>query len=455
MLLDVFLAVGLLASTSSQLRPDGSSIGPGEICLAIWIVLTLAREAGRLGPPITGALFLLVVFWTVFAFAMCVGTMTAYAIGDVHDPIWFVHDIFAYAFVAPISCLTAVEPGAERRLNRVAWLVTILGSGWLALQVAHGWGLISLGDIDPWEWDRFRGFCDNANQLALVCAIMGLLSLHLAEASSSIVPRLLAFVCGTIMIFVGRLTKSDAFLLVLLIAVPGFIVLKLRTWQDHSDQNLNLRSALATVCVLATPVMLAFSIPVGISVGDSGKLAIEEMTRGGATGETEGDLRLRIHLWNEAIRRGLASGTLGLGPGPHLKIPPSIAAGRNSVNQPSHVEHPEVGLFPNFEAHNTLLDLFVQGGLLAVAAIVWLAAKAFAMTYRVRLDALTALIVGIATFSFFHLIVRHPIVWFAISFCLVTAGNARWLPATRRVQINDIPPVRTRLFPVRSVNEVG
>jgi hypothetical protein len=124
--------------------------------------------------------------------------------------------------------------------------------------------------------------------------------------------------------------------------------------------------------------------------------------------------------------RGIESGMLGLGPGPHLEIPPSIVAGRrDSTNDPKHVEHPELGFVPNFEAHNTLLDLFIQGGLIAVLSLGWLMATALVVTRRAELDALTTLLCGLATFSIFHLIVRHPIFWFAISLCLVAAADPR------------------------------
>jgi O-antigen ligase len=156
------------------------------------------------------------------------------------------------------------------------------------------------------------------------------------------------------------------------------------------------------------------------------------MTKGGGGRDTEEMTRLRIHIWNEAMRRGVESGLLGLGPGPHLEIPPSIVAGRrDSINEPKHVEHPEFGLVPNFEAHNTFLDLFVQGGLIAVLSFGWLVATALIMTQRAELDALTTLLCGLTIFSIFHLIVRHPIFWFAISLCLATTAHPRSAAAIR------------------------
>ena len=72
---DFLLAVGLTISTASQLRPAGAAIGPGELCLVMWLLVMLSREANRLGPPLTPALWRLIVFWTLFALAQSMGTL--------------------------------------------------------------------------------------------------------------------------------------------------------------------------------------------------------------------------------------------------------------------------------------------------------------------------------------------------------------------------------------------
>jgi hypothetical protein len=420
--LDVLLTLGLLLSTASQLRPDGAPVGPGEICLAVWVFLMLFREAARLGPTLTPPLSRLLIFWLVFAVAQCVGTMAAFAIGDRHDSGLFMHDVLAYPLLAAVSCLSV----AGSRLHRVAWVLATLGAAWLALQVALGWGLVDLGDFDTWEWERFRGLSDNANQLALFCAVLSLLSLYLAEVARGLGERVAAVTCMVVAIVVGRLTKSDAFLLVLITAGPIFVALKLHRWLMLRKRQMTLRSASAWILVLALPLVTAYVVPLGASAATELEDFIKGMTKGGGGRDTEETARLRVEVWNRAMRRGIESGMLGLGPGPHLEIPPSIVAGRrDSTNDPKHVEHPEFGFVPNFEAHNTLLDLFIQGGLIAVLSLGWLMATALVVTRRAELDALTTLLCGLATFSIFHLIVRHPIFWFAISLCLVAAADPR------------------------------
>jgi O-Antigen ligase len=231
-------------------------------------------------------------------------------------------------------------------------------------------------------------------------------------------------------IVVGRLTQSDAFLLALLLAGGVFVALKLRTWLSIPTR-FSLRSPSAWMLAFALPLLAVSLIPLGSSVPDFAEQALEEMTRGGKSGATEQSAKTRIQLWQAALDRSFDSGMLGLGPGPHLEIPPAILASRrDTTEEPAHTIHPQLAFAPNFEAHNTVLDLLIQGGFLAVVILIWLAATTVTTTLRARLDGLTTLMCGLIIFSVFHLIVRHPVVWFSIAFCLVSAGP-QWRPTSR------------------------
>jgi hypothetical protein len=429
---DTVFALGLLLSPSSQLRPNGSPIGPGELCLLIWLVLMLGSEAARLGPPLTPALSRLLIFWALFAVALSIGTMTAFAIQDRHDPVWFLHDVVAYPLLAAVSCLSVVEPGAGPRLRRVTWLLAALGTGSLALQLADAWGLIGVPHSDPWYWDRFRGWSENPAQLALLCVALGLLTLHLAETAVRPGERIAAVACAILPIYVGRLTKADAFSLVLVAAGPIFVALKFRTWLLSSERNMTFRSAVAWIAILALPLVLASAVPLAPSI--AGQTAALAKTMSKDNGKTTGqEAELRLELWSEAWSRGVESGMLGLGPGPHLPIPPSIVAARmTEEGQPTHIQHPEANTTPNFEAHNTTLDLFTQGGLLAALSFLWLAATTLFNTYMARLAGLTTLLCGLLLFGVFALIIRHPIFWFAIALCLVAGDKTSRAAVVRK-----------------------
>jgi hypothetical protein len=426
MLLDAMLVLGLLLSSASQLRLASVNVGPGEACLTIWLFLMLARQAGRRPPPLTPPLSRLLIFWMVFALAMCIGTMTGFVIGDVHDPTWFGHDIIAYLIAATASCLFVVEPRAAPRLRRIVWLVATLGAAWLALQLAFGWQLVKLGDYEPWEWDRLRGLSDNTNQLALLCTVIGLLSLYLTETARGYDAKMVSLICLSVAILVGRLTKSDAFLLVLIAAGPLFIGLKVLRSLMSTNHQLTWGATSAWIFLFSLPLVAAYVIPLGPSLTVEAEEAFRGMTRGGTSGETEKTASVRIHLWKEAIRRGLEAGTLGLGPGPHLAIPTAIVAGwRGTTFDPKHEELPRPSFAPNFEAHNTFLEVFLQGGVLAVLNLAWLIVSTLVMTLRHKRDGLTTLICGIVIFSIFHVVVRHPIVWLTLALCLVATASPR------------------------------
>ena len=429
--LDALLAAGLVLSTTSQLRL-ASGIGPAEICLALWVLVMVAREAIRLGPPLTPALSRLLIFWAFFTAAQFIGTLAGLAIGDRHDTSLFLHDALAYPLLGSISLLSVVEPGARHRLERTAWLVAIFGAVTLALQLANAAGLINLLGADPWYWDRMRGWSENPNQLAFFCAAHALLCLHLADEASGAGARIGAILCGAFSVIVGRLSKSDTFSLVLVAAVPVFMAFKFRAWLVSLGPVLTLRSASAWVAIIGFPVLLLSAAPLAYSLATQAEGIAKELSKDNGK-DTASEANLRLNSWNDAIERGLESGMLGLGPGPHLQIPAILVAARQTENGPKNIEHPEANAAPNFEAHNTILDLFTQGGLIAVLSFVWLSGLAFIVTWKGRLAGLSTLLFGLGVFAIFHLIVRQPLFWFAISLCLV-AGLEAAKPAPIRVR---------------------
>src|SRR5216683_6771965 len=90
---DLLLVLGILLSTASQLRPDNAPVGPGEVCLLIWIGLTLGHQMIQRTARFTPAFSRLAIFWLLFAAAQCIGTLAGYAIADVHDTSLFMHDV--------------------------------------------------------------------------------------------------------------------------------------------------------------------------------------------------------------------------------------------------------------------------------------------------------------------------------------------------------------------------
>lgn len=420
---DGLLALGLLLSPASRLRPAGLPIGPGELCLLVWLVLMVGREIAVLGGASSPALFRLLGFWAVFAMALSIGTLTGYAIDDPHDPVWFMHDVIAYPLLAAVSCASVMEPGAAVRLHRVAWLLVVLGSGSLALQMIQA--LAGDAGSASWYWDRLRGWSQNPAQLAFLCAALALLTLHLAETAARPGVRAAAVASAVMPLVAGWLTRTDTFTLVILAAGGLFAVLTLRAWLLLPERKMTLRTAAAWIAILAVPLVLGAAALLAPSIAAQTSVLAKGLSKDkGKTTDQEADLR--FELWGEAWNRGLQSGMLGLGPGPHLPIPPSIVIGRlTETGQPTDDPHPQSNNTPNFEAHDTVLDLFTQGGMLAVFSFLWLVATAIFTAYKARLMGLATLLGGLLVFSAFDLIIRYPIFWYSIAFCLVAGFAAR------------------------------
>jgi O-antigen ligase len=287
-------------------------------------------------------------------------------------------------------------------------------------QLAAGWGMIDIPSVDPWFWDRFRGWSSNPNQLALLCAVLAFTSIHLADTAERFGSWIALAASCALFVWVGRLTKADTFTFSLAAGGGVFIAMKLWQWLCSTEPRPTLRPAIAVIAIVAIPLMVASTIPLAVTATtDSEDVALGLMKNGGKEAAQEADLRLQ--LWQEAIDRGIHAGLLGLGPGPHLPIPPSIIAGRMTEPDLGINDHPSVNGTPNFEAHNTPLDLFTQGGLLALLSFLWIMASALLTAYRSRFAGLAALLSGLAVFGMTDLIVRQPIFWFGITLCLAAA----------------------------------
>ena len=392
MFVDALLALGMLLTTAVPASAWQLPLGPGEMCLVLWFFIMLLREVGRLGPPLTPALSRLLAFWTIFVMSLCLGFLTGLFIGQLYDMHWVLHDVMAYPLLAAVSCMSIVDPGARQRLRRVAWLMITFGTACLALQVAAGWKIVDIPLVQPWYWERFRGWSAIPNQLSLLCVVLALLSVHLAETAAGWSGRIVALVCSILPICVGRMTMSDTFTLALVASVPVFLSLKIWLWLRSWKPGQPMRFAFACTLVFGLPLLLISLAPLVDAASDAGIFAKELAKNGGKELREESDLR--FSLWAQALQVGINTVNVGLGPGPHLEIPASIVAGRMGENGPGNIEHPEQSSAPNFEAHNTFLDLLTQGGLIAVLSFVWILGVSAFTAYKTGLAGLTTLIFG-------------------------------------------------------------
>lgn len=332
------------------------------------------------------------------------------------------HDIAAYGLLAALTLLIAAGPDASRRLNRLLAMVVALGAGLLLLQLANAGGWFTLPNVDPWYWDRMRGWEDNPNQFALLCLLIGFLGVALVDRSRTIAAKAFASICAAIALATGLLAKSNAFPAVVAAAFLVIALLKARRALNRIDRRgFPATNATVAVVALAAYAMCLFALVDGPQIGLPH--ALDGLGREDRANDEEAALRLK--LWTQAIERSLTAYGLGLGPGPHLDIPGSILAGRRGESaEPINVSHPKPGLAPNFESHNTFLELFLQAGVVGVCSFLWIGVTAILRASRAGFDGLVGLLAAIGAFGSFHVVFRHPLVWLAISLALAARPRA-------------------------------
>lgn len=431
-MIDGLLALGLVLTTASQWRFAGLPVGIGEICLVVWLGVIVCSSLVDRRTCVGPALSRLLLFWGLLAVSVSVGTINGLAIGERYDPKWFLHDTFAYPLIAAVCCFSVISPGARARLHRTAWIFLVLSGISLTVLLLSG-SLLSLPGINPWFWDRFRGWSQIPNQLAELCLVTTLVGLYLADTASKGRDRFIAILFVLPAIWAGRITQTDAYMYAVALASAVFLGVKLREWAIAPGPS----ASLAILTLFALPVLAVSAVPVMLTAVSGNEFVAVLSKNGGKEAESEADLRFA--LWKEALARGIEVGMLGLGPGPHLPIPAEVTASRAEygiADRPNDAGSPEQVGANNFEAHNTVLDLFVQGGLVASFAYVWLMVCAVRDALRSRSAGLIALTCGLNLFAFVGLAIRLPLFWLAVALCLVARreapGHAHQMMATER-----------------------
>ena len=421
---DVLLAAALILTTASQFRVGGLPFGPGELCLVVWLGLRGPQLFRQPSPPLSPAFCRMGMFWLLLAVSLATGTLVGLATGEIYDPSWFMHDCLAYPLLAAVSCAMVAGADAARRLQNVARAMIALGLPSCALLLAQAAGVVSVPSIEPWFWERFRGWSDNPNQLAVLCLSLAVVALHGIETARRARQLWSAMLCLVLAVWIGRLSQSDGCTFALLAAGLVFAAMKMRAWLVMRGPRLMLRSAAAWIIILTMPFAAAAMAPIVLSTPNSIGFVVSGLEKDGGK-YAESESKLRLALWSQALDRSFRSGMLGLGPGPHLQMPAEIAADHTSgINQRGEMQAPQQGAAANYEAHNTPLDLLTQGGLILVFSFFWLFGRALTGVYRFRYAGLTAMLCGLVLFGMTGLIIRQPLVWFAIALCLVKVDEA-------------------------------
>lgn len=429
---DYLLPMAALLALETQLRDDSAILGPGEVMLLAWIGLFLFIEFHRLRLPLPKVAGELASFWLAFAISLCLGFVVSIVSGEVIDFQTEAHDVISYCLMAAICILLALDRGAAPRLVRLHWFAVIVGALLMVAQLANAADLFAIPGIDPWYWDRLRAWTENPNQLALFCLLVGLMALHLYDIEPRLRNKSAAFLCGLIVLGGGFFAKSNAYLISVISGLVFFALAKFARLLVRLDAPRFPIVAIFAMVLSATAYAAILSVSMN---GAQGFTAVAAAAGAAREGSREFDeAAVRLMLWREALARGTDAWMLGVGPGPHLEIPEVILSGRRNSDEPTNLQHPIAGIAPNFEAHNTYLELYVQGGIVALGAFVWLFGLAALRAWRAHMDGLMALLLAMGVFFIFHVMIRHPLVWLILCGALTAPPRQRALAVALRLR---------------------
>ncbi len=396
-MIDTLLALGLVITAATQLRVGGLPLGPGEFVLLVWLCLAGLRQVLSRPLILNPALTRVLSFWFVMVVSLCAGMTVGLVVEPFQNYDGIFRDTIAYTFVFSFSVMMAVTMSDAADRRQLCWRIVVIGSISLILQIGSGLGKIPMPGVDPWYWDRFRGWAENPNQLGFFAIFIALLGLHLADQAATKIERLQALAAILPALVAGLISRSDSFVIGLIVSGGLYITLKSMAWLQDTEMAPTLRGAAVALALLALPLAIMISVPFASAALSSIERVSNQVYADNEQGET------RLHLWAEAIDKGIQSGLVGFGPGPHLTS--------KSFKRPP----PD-----KFEVHNTLLDLLTQGGIVAMVAFVWISATALFAAARSDHPALAGLVAGLLVFSMFHYVLRQPIFWFGIVLCLLS-----------------------------------
>ena len=390
----MLLAVGLVMTTASQLRVSAFPIGPGELLLVGWCVLSLVHSGDlERGQPVRGGIVsLLCTFWASAFALLSIGAVHGMLVGHIELSA-ALHDAFAFVFCAGVAIQMARSFNARDAVLRAARYLPVVAAALLALLLVLALVVRQIGPVKFWYGGiRFSGWAENPNQLALLLVALPFLALQVrADSSSNRTRAFYASIAGVIAV-IGIVTLSDALIVSWLL---GAALVGSGAWFHAVFGRSARRSTILVYGILCPIMLLAILIPF---VGGLEGAALDALSGIYSEG---GQGSVRLTIWGNGVEAILQSPFYGLGPGPH--------SGLHSPNE-------------GFEAHNTLVDWSASAGLLGLLAYIALLVVVAVAAVRGRKPFLLVSIVALCCFSLFHYVLRQPLFWGYLVVVLAYAG---------------------------------
>lgn len=314
---DWLFVVGVNLMTMTKLRFGEAPIGPGEITILLWIMIKVIFRK-RCKHKIHRINLISKYFWIILIITLSIGALLNILFFQYHIGY---HNVLSYLFCFTIVIVLCNYASAEMvciYINRIVFVGTIIfGVVYI---------LSSLGPLYTFAHAnsyRFTGGANNPNQLAaLICAFppVALMNCRKKVLERSVICSVGWILIALISVFVGRTIYSDALNAAWLIAIPAYIYARLTQFPGSNGRVIR---------IVALILFLLIVIFNNEWIGARVLAWFNGIDEGGS----------RAFYWGTAFKIVLRSGFLGLGPG-------SFA-----------------GYYYLAEAHNTLIDFMMQGGI--------------------------------------------------------------------------------------------
>lgn len=376
----LLLVLAIVVTSGTQLRVSSLPLGPGEVLLLGWFLLSLFlpgdRPSGHGGPA-----KMMATFWLVSFAALSVGAVIGLLIDGIEQQAAF-RDTFAYAFTALMSTQMARDLCAPGRARRVAASFPLAVAGIIGVLFIAAITVRKVGPVNLWYADiRFTALSENPNQLALLLVGVPFLALQVLSDTGATSRRRLYAASILVIGVAGVASLSDALILAWLVGGGlALLILSVRLVFGRSARGFAI-----LVLGIILPI-LAFSIIIPL-IGVIWDAAIDAAY--GVYSE-RGQGQIRFTIWKHGADALFLSPVVGLGPGPHSGF---------------------LGPNEGIEAHNTFVDWGASSGLVGLLAYCGLVSFVFIGLLRVRRYYLAAGVVAIVVFSLFHFVIRQPLFW--------------------------------------------
>jgi hypothetical protein len=171
----IWLALSVVLTTATQLRPESLPVGTGEVMLVVWMIYIILRILTTGQNIITPIVRVVCLFWLVSSISLSLGNLIAGSMNVVSRTVGY--DTLALVLVCIFSVLLTLSLPYEKYLNKIVILAISFTVISLMVMLVFP-GLIPL--VNPWYGGtRFAGWAKNPNQIALLLSMMPFLLLHL------------------------------------------------------------------------------------------------------------------------------------------------------------------------------------------------------------------------------------------------------------------------------------